>query len=91
MQKKGLMTMKKFDIPVTVGLRDRDTDKLVAVYPKAVQGSIEEIKDEVFFWYYQQGCSAEEELRNLYIDTLTESEFKMHKSDIKEGNSRHKQ
>lgn len=60
----------------TVGLRDRSTDRLVAVYPHPAEGDDKEIEDKVSFWFYQQSCSAEETLRNCYVDTLTEKEVK---------------
>lgn len=61
--------------PVHVGLRDQDTNKLVAVYPYAVEGSESDIEDKVKFWFYQQSCSAEDDLRSLYVDNLTDREL----------------
>lgn len=61
-----------------VGLRDRSTDKLVAVYPNTATGDDNEIKDKVSFWFYQQSCSSEETLKNCYVDALTEKELKEH-------------
>jgi len=57
-------------------LRDKDTNKLVAVYPYSIEGSFNEVEDNVKFWYYQQSCSAENELENYYVDTMTENELK---------------
>ncbi|HHV99757.1 MAG TPA: hypothetical protein GXX36_09330 [Clostridiaceae bacterium] len=57
-------------------LRDKETNKLVAVYPYSIEGSFNEVEDKVRFWYYQQSCSAENELENYYVDTLTEKELK---------------
>lgn len=59
-----------------VGLRNRDTGKLVAVYPDKVTGSLPEVKKEVFDWYYKSSCSAEEELRNCFVDDLNDHELK---------------
>jgi len=57
-------------------LRDKDTNKLVAVYPYSIEGSFHEVEEKVRFWFYQQSCSAENELKNYYVDTLTENEIK---------------
>lgn len=59
-----------------VGIRDRDTGKLISVYPHKVEGSDNEIEDKVKFWFYQQSCGAEEQLRNSFVDALTEKELK---------------
>lgn len=67
--------MKFLDKLDKLCLRDKDTDKLVAVYPHNIEGSPEEMEDKVRFWFYQQSCSAENELDNYYVDTLTENEL----------------
>jgi len=72
--------MSRFKGAERVGLRDKDTRKLIAVYPYAVQGTDSEIEDKVKFWFYQQNCGAEEELRNYFVDALTEQEIKSHQS-----------
>lgn len=59
-----------------VGLRDKETEKLIAVYPEKPTGTDDEIIKIVKDWYYQQGCGAEEEMRNAYVDTLTDEEIK---------------
>ncbi|NLD47732.1 MAG: hypothetical protein GX660_11110 [Clostridiaceae bacterium] len=56
--------------PVKVGLRDKRTDELVAVFPENLKGDRKEIDKKVFDWYYKQSCSAEDELRNLYVDII---------------------
>lgn len=68
--------MGRFDGAINVGIRDRDSNKLIAVYPHPIEGNVREIEDKVRFWFYQQNCSAEDELRNYYVDTLTERESK---------------
>lgn len=68
--------MGKFESATAVGLRNKETDKLIAVYPFKAEGSDEEIAKKVSDWYYMQNCSAEEELRNAYVDILTEAEAK---------------
>lgn len=61
--------------PVNVGLRDKITNKLIAVYPHSIEGSQQEIRNKVFDWYYAQGCSNENDLPRLYADVLTEDEL----------------
>ena len=57
-------------------LRDKNTDKLIAVYPYSVEGNLQEVEDKVKFWFYQQSCSAENELDNYYVDIMTENELR---------------
>jgi len=68
--------MKHFEGNSHVGLREKETGKLVAVYPETLDGNDREIENKVKFWYYQQSCSAEDNLKNLYVDTLTDKEIK---------------
>ena len=68
--------MGRFENATAVGLRNKETDKLIAVYPFKAEGNDEEIAKNVTDWYYMQHCSAEEELRNAYVDILTEAEIK---------------
>ncbi len=71
--------MGKFDGNEKIGLRNKNTGKLIAVYPSKAQGTDEEIIKTVKDWYYAQNCSAEEELRTAYVDLLTETEAKSNK------------
>lgn len=68
--------MGKFESASAIGLRNKETEKLIVVYPFKVEGSDEEITKKVTDWYYMQHCSAEEELRTAYVDILTEAEAK---------------
>jgi hypothetical protein len=68
--------MQKFEDAKKVGLRDRETKKIIAVYPHKPEGTDEEIEKAVKDWHYQKYCAAEEELRNAYVDVLTEDELK---------------
>ncbi len=68
--------MGRFESAERVGLRDKQTGKLIAVYPEKLSGTDEEIENKVKFWYYQQSCSAENELEGSRIDTLNETELK---------------
>ena len=71
--------MGKFDNAEKIGLREKGTEKLFAVYPGKVEGTDEEIDKKVRDWYYMQGCANEDNLRNAYVDVLTEQEIKQHK------------
>lgn len=62
-----------------IGLRNKETKKLIVVYPYKPQGTDSEIDKTVKDWYYKQNCSAEDEILNAYVDFLTENELKSHK------------
>lgn len=62
-----------------IGLRDKDTNKLIVVYPYKAEGTDAEIDKAVKDWYYMQNCSAENKLRNSYVDILTDEEIKSYK------------
>jgi hypothetical protein len=62
-----------------IGLRDKLTKKLLAVYPFKATGTDEEISEAVRDWYYKQSCAAEDQLLTAYVDGLTEAELKTHK------------
>ena len=68
--------MGKFEGAKKVGLRTKETNKIIAVYPEEFSGSDEEIKKTVKDWYYQQSCGAEDELLESFVDVLTEEEIK---------------
>ncbi|WP_094606277.1 hypothetical protein SPSIL_035340 [Sporomusa silvacetica DSM 10669] len=71
--------MGKFENAEKVGLRDKATKKLIAVYPFMAEGSDAEIEKIVRDWYYQQSCQAEDQLLTAYVDVLTEYEIKSRK------------
>jgi hypothetical protein len=68
--------MGKFTGARMIGLRDRATKEIIAVYPDKVEGTDEEIIKIVRDWYYQQSCAAEDRLLTAYVDVLTDSEIK---------------
>lgn len=68
--------MGKFSGAEKLGLRNKETGKLIVVYPFKAEGTDEEITKIVKDWYYTQNCAAEEAMRNSYVDLLTENEFK---------------
>lgn len=57
-----------------IGLRDRQSKKVVAVYPYKAEGSDKEIEEKVKFWFYQQSCSAEDQLKELFVDVIKNEE-----------------
>ena len=71
--------MGKFENADKIGLRDKTTKKLIAVYPFNTKGSDAEIEKVVRDWYYEQSCQAEDQLLTAYIDALTENEIKSRK------------
>ena len=68
--------MGKFANAEKVGLRDKETQKLIAVYPLQAEGTDDEISETVRDWFYKQSCAAEDRLLTAYVDVLTEAEFK---------------
>jgi len=70
--------MGKFETAEMIGLRDKATKKLMAVYPSKAMGSDEEIEKLVRDWYYKQSCKAEDQLLTAYVDALTPQEIKAH-------------
>ena len=71
--------MGKFESAEKIGLRDKETDKLLAVYPYKAEGTDAEINKIVRDWYYQQSCAAEDQLLTAYTDVLTDHEIKSRK------------
>ncbi len=59
-----------------VGLRNKETRELIAVFPGNVSGTLHDVQKEVFDWYYRTSCSAEEILRECIVDDLSENELK---------------
>ena len=59
-----------------VGLRNKETGHLIAVFPDKVSGSMDKVKKEVFDWYYKTSCSAEEIMKDCIVDDLSEDELK---------------
>lgn len=68
--------MGRFEKAKVIGLRAKETNKIIAIYPDKVQGTDEEIEKVVRDWYYQQSCSAEDELLLSYVDVLTDDEIR---------------
>jgi len=68
--------MSRFENATKVGLRDKKTRELIAVYPFSPIGNDAEIEKSVRDWYYQQSCAAEDRLLTSYVDVLTDQETK---------------
>lgn len=73
------LKMGKFENTEKIGLRDKGSKELIAVYPHKAEGSDVEIEKAVRDWYYQQSCQAEDQLITAYVDVLTENEIKSRK------------
>jgi hypothetical protein len=59
-----------------VGLRNKETGKLIAVYPDKVTGEMIDVQKEVFDWFYKTSCTAEDDMRKCIVDVLEEHELK---------------
>lgn len=68
--------MSRFKGAPRIGLRDKDTKKVIAVYPKKAEGTDAEIEKSVRDWYYTTSCSAEDVLLNSYVDKISKDELK---------------
>lgn len=82
MKGKEEILMGRFNGSVNVGLREKDTNRLVAVYPHKLEGTDREIEEKVKFWFYQQSCSAEEKLQHCFVDIVTDDELKERNSQL---------
>lgn len=68
--------MKKFKDAEKVGLRSKETGKLIAIYPHSIRSTDKETIKAVRDWYYQTSCEAEDKLLSSYVDVLTDEEIK---------------
>lgn len=59
-----------------VGIRNIETEELVAVYPYKPEGTDEEIEKAVKDWFYEQDCGSEEKMKDKVVEPLTETELK---------------
>ncbi|MFZ5353543.1 MAG: hypothetical protein ACOZCL_12595 [Bacillota bacterium] len=62
--------MKEIIKEVRVGIRDKETNDIVKIYPYMVKGDFEEITNEVLDWYYMQGCENGEKIEHYFVDVL---------------------
>lgn len=70
--------MRKLENAEKIGIRNKSTNRILAVYPDKLEGSDDVITKKVTDWYYMKNCSAEEELRDAFVDALTSEEIKEH-------------
>lgn len=70
------LIMGKFEGAKKIGLKNKETKELIAVYPKKAEGTDPEIEKNVRDWYYSTSCAAEDILLNAYVDVLTEDEIR---------------
>ena len=68
--------MSKFIGANKVGLRSKESGKLIVVYPHNLRGTDQETEKAVLNWYYQTSCDAEERLHSAYVDIVTDEEIK---------------
>ena len=68
--------MGKFEDAKHVGLRAKETNKIIAVYPEPLKGTDEEIEKTVKDWHYEKSCGAENDLLLSFVDVLTDEEVK---------------
>lgn len=68
--------MNKFEGAKKVGLRSKESGKLIAVYPHSLKSTDKEMEKAVRDWYYQTSCQAEDELLSAFVDLVTEEEMK---------------
>jgi hypothetical protein len=72
---KEVIKLKKKVGKGAVGLRDKETHKIIAVYPDKVNDLSGETQKRVKDWYYVQGCINEDILRHSYVDLIRENEL----------------
>ncbi len=67
--------MKETVAKSILGLRDKMSHKIIAIYPYELDGLTQDTEKTVKDWYYKQDCSAETTLRQCYVDMLRENEL----------------
>ena len=68
--------MTKFEDAKKIGLRAKETNKIIAIYPDKLKGTNEEIEKTVRDCFVQQRWGAEEDLLSAFVDALTDEEIK---------------
>lgn len=64
------------------GLIDKESNKILAVYPEQLTGNYEQITKTVMDWYYMQNCSAEEQFRTAYVDAVSDEDIKRQRINL---------
>jgi hypothetical protein len=74
--RKGDSDMSKFHGIINLGIKDKETYKILAVYPQKLDADKVDAEKTVLDWYYRQDCGTSENIENVYVDILTEREVK---------------
>jgi len=61
-----------------IGLREKETNKLIIAYPYTIEGADEQVVKKVKDWYYQTSCEAEDQLLTAFVDFLSDDEIKQY-------------
>ena len=61
-----------------IGLREKETNKLIVAYPYTTEGADEQVVKKVKDWYYQTSCEAEDQLLTAFVDFLSDDEIKQY-------------
>lgn len=67
--------MKETVEKAILGLRNKKTHEIIAVYPHELDGLNQETEKKVKDWFYKQDCSAETTLKHCFVDILRENEI----------------
>ena len=68
--------MGNFESAEKLGLREKEPNKVLAIYPYKAEGTDAVINKFVRYWYYRQSCATEDQLLTAYVDVLTNAEIK---------------
>ncbi len=58
-----------------VGIRNKETNEIVSVYPYKVEGSDQEIEDKVKSWFYPNASENEKHFTDCFVDSLSYKEL----------------
>lgn len=58
-----------------VGIRNKETNEIMGVYPYKIDNSDKEMENKVKTWFYQQATEAEKHFGNCFVDTLSYKEL----------------
>lgn len=73
--------MGKFDGAQQIGIREKETGKLVSVYTGNLEGDDKAKTIKVLDWYYMKDCSTSEHIKDYYVDNLTDKELNQTSND----------
>lgn len=68
--------MTKFHGIVNLGIRDKDTEELLVVYPQKLDADKTDAEKVILDWYYKQDCGTSENIENVFVDLVTEKELR---------------